>query len=167
LAHIQIASTPCFIEQDNWPGIKPNVLSIFAKQLKVDHEVLLRRFLMLQNMGLRTPKFSVNTMLNLLTRHPPSSVLALEQSLALLHLTDLREMLAHSKIPCQRIYGGLDSLVPPKVVQQMNSLCINSRSSVIEKASHAPFLSHPEATFDVISAFLDETFGLSRLDCPD
>ena len=163
LAHIQIASSPYFVEEQQWPGIKPAVLSIFAKQLKLDHEVLLRRFLALQNMGLERPKLSVNKMLSLITQYPASTVVALDQSLTLLHKTDLRNILGNSQIPCLRIYGRLDGLVSPKLVDKLNGLCIKSETSIIEKASHAPFLSHPEETYAAIASFLQKQIGLSNI----
>lgn len=164
LAHIQIASTPCFVEDGDWPGIKPSVMSIFARQLKMDHESLLRRFLTLQSTGLEKPKSSVNTMLALLTQYPSNSLVALEQSLALLHSTDLRQQLSQSKLPCLRIYGGLDGLVPTKVAEKINTVCTSSDFVIIDKASHAPFLSHPEDTFNAIAGFLKTSIGLSRSD---
>jgi len=161
IGHIQIASSPCFVEQADWPGIKPNVLAIFAKQLKIDHEVLLKRFLALQNMGLNKPKFSVNTMLSLITQYPKSSQSALEKSLALLQSTDLRASLANIEVPCLRIYGRLDGLVPTKAAGKIKALSVNSQSVVIEHASHAPFLSHPESCLNAILPFLEQKFGLS------
>lgn len=161
IGHIQIASSPCFVEQPDWPGIKPKVLAIFAKQLKIDHDVLLKRFLALQNMGLDKPKFSVKTMLSLITQYPKSSASALEKSLALLHNTDLRAALANSQVPCLRLYGRLDSLVPAKAVDKIKALSVSSQSVVIEHASHAPFLSHPEPCLHAILPFLEQKFGLS------
>jgi pimeloyl-[acyl-carrier protein] methyl ester esterase len=162
IAHAQIASTPRFTESADWPGIKPAVLTLFAKQLKIDHQTLLHRFLALQNMGLDKPKFSVKQMLDLLTQYPSSTPKTLESSLSILHTTDLRDELGKSKLPCLRLYGELDSLVPHKAVDKIQSLCKNSHSVIIDKASHAPFLSHPSVTFEHISSFLFNEIGLSN-----
>jgi pimeloyl-[acyl-carrier protein] methyl ester esterase len=161
LAHIQIASTPCFKEQDDWPGIKPNVLKLFAKQLKIDHEALLQRFFAIQNMGLNKPKHSVKQMVALITQYPFAKPKTLEESLELLNTVDLRNDLTISSKKCLRIFGKLDSLVPLKAVEKINELCPNEDVAIIEKASHAPFLSHPEDTFARIRDFLEKRVGLS------
>ncbi len=45
---ICVASSPKFLEETNWPGMKKAVLEKFNQQLEVDYEETLKRFLLLQ-----------------------------------------------------------------------------------------------------------------------
>ena len=48
---VLVASTPFFAEQNDWPGIKPNVLNTFKEQLVSHREKTIERFLAIQAMG--------------------------------------------------------------------------------------------------------------------
>ncbi|MNW01017.1 Pimeloyl-[acyl-carrier protein] methyl ester esterase [compost metagenome] len=76
----------------------------------------------------------------------------LNGGLEILKTVDLREPLAALSVPHLRIYGYLDGLVPRKVVPILDALWPNSESKVIAKAAHAPFVSHPEAFCDALTA---------------
>lgn len=43
-ALVTVASSPCFSAQDDWPGIKPDVLAGFQKQLSEDFQRTVERF---------------------------------------------------------------------------------------------------------------------------
>ena len=47
-------------------------------------------------------------------------------------------------MPYLRMYGKLDGLVPRKAIEPINVLSPDSDVVILEKASHAPFISHPE-----------------------
>lgn len=51
---ITVASTPCFSQQENWPGIKPMVLTGFEQQLQANFHRTVERFLALQTLGTKT-----------------------------------------------------------------------------------------------------------------
>ena len=48
---ITVASSPCFAARDEWPGIRPDVLSGFQHQLSLDFQRTVERFLALQTLG--------------------------------------------------------------------------------------------------------------------
>ncbi len=50
-ALVTVASSPCFSAQEEWPGIKPDVLAGFQQQLSEDFQRTVERFLALQTMG--------------------------------------------------------------------------------------------------------------------
>lgn len=164
IAQIQIASTPKFLQSDNWVGIKPEVLEMFGQQLQSDHLTLLKRFLGIQCMGLEKPKVMIKTMLEAICEFPMSSRENLAKSLHILKDTDLRPHEHESKakaLPCLRIYGALDGLVPKRVIPQIETLYPASEICILPKASHAPFLSHPEETWQAISRFIKSLPGQS------
>jgi len=157
VAHVQLSSTPKFAETNDWPGIKLNILNMFAKQLKVEHANILKRFLAIQCMGLDSPNQTVKTMLGMLKDFPLSTDEALSASLQVLTDTDLRLDLAQSKtIPCLRIFGRLDSLVPVKAIPCIRALSPHSIIHVLPKASHAPFISHEKETLELLHQFVGQ-----------
>lgn len=159
VGHVQIASTPKFEQSVDWPGIKPQVLQSFLQQLTDDRNALLRRFITLQSLGVTGSKSLVKSMLANVSNYPQSSEYVLQQSLAFLTNTDLRASLnIPNSLPTLRIYGVLDALVPKSVIPQIQKLDPSSQTEIISKASHAPFVSHPEHCFQLIDSFIKNNF---------
>lgn len=160
IGQVQVCSSPKFTQTQDWPGIKPIVLQQFAKQLQQDHKALLRRFLAIQCMGLDNAKSVYKNMYDALTQHPLSNEVALTQSLALLSSTDLRGHVVEvaQGLPSLRIFGGLDSLVPKKAVPLIQQIYNNDDVHLIEKASHAPFISHPVDFANLLDRFVVKNF---------
>ena len=142
-ALITVASSPCFAAQDNWPGIKPEVLSGFQMQLSEDFQRTVERFLALQTLGTESARQDARKLKSAVLALPMPTSEVLNGGLEILKTVDLREALTQLEIPFLRLYGHLDGLVPRKVVPQLDSLWPNSLSYVFPKAAHAPFVSHP------------------------
>ncbi|EOV3156557.1 MULTISPECIES: pimeloyl-ACP methyl ester esterase BioH [Enterobacter cloacae complex] len=142
-ALVTVASSPCFSAKDDWPGIKPDVLAGFQKQLSEDFQRTVERFLALQTMGTDTARQDARALKQTVLSLPMPDVEVLNGGLEILKTVDLREPLAALAMPHLRIYGYLDGLVPRKVVPVLDSLWPQSESLVINKAAHAPFISHP------------------------
>lgn len=164
VAHIQIASTPKFVQTDDWYGIKHDILAQFSQQLQTDHSGLLRRFLSIQCLGVENPKIHVKTMIEAICKYPLSNQADLASLLTILIETDLRTTGSKSTNPisCARIYGCLDSLVPKKAIPKIESIYPHDPTFRIPKASHAPFISHPLETFNAIQTFINSISGQSR-----
>ncbi|WP_447856419.1 pimeloyl-ACP methyl ester esterase BioH [Enterobacter sp. WI-ESBL-E8] len=142
-ALVTVASSPCFSAQEAWPGIKPDVLASFQQQLSEDFQRTVERFLALQTMGTETARQDARTLKQTVLSLPMPDVEVLNGGLEILKTVDLREPLASLAVPHLRIYGYLDGLVPRKVVPLLDALWPDSKSQVIAKAAHAPFISHP------------------------
>lgn len=142
-ALVTVASSPCFSAKHDWPGIKPDVLAGFQKQLSEDFQRTVERFLALQTMGTDTARQDARALKQTVLSLPMPDVEVLNGGLEILKTVDLREPLAALAMPHLRIYGYLDGLVPRKVVPVLDSLWPQSESLVINKAAHAPFISHP------------------------
>lgn len=165
IGHIQVCSTPKFVEDENWPGIKKDVLELFATQLEQDHQALLKRFIAIQCMGQSNARGIAKHMFDSINAYPLAHSDTLKKGLDILASSDLR--LASSEacldsnkelIPCLRVFGALDSLVPKKVIPKIEQLFKNDSVHCIKKASHAPFISHPEECEVVFNAYLQQHF---------
>lgn len=147
---VTITSTPHFIEQANWPGIKAQLLKSFHQQLALDSQKTINGFLKIQAMGSEHVRQDIKQIKGLIECYPTPSVEVLDNSLSLLETVDLRSKISALTLPIFRLYGRLDSLVPKKVITEVDKLLPNSQSHTFLRASHAPFISHPDEFYTVL-----------------
>lgn len=143
-ALISVASSPCFAAGDGWPGIKPDTLLRFQQDLSTDFQRTVERFLALQTLGTSSARQDARQLKEVVLSQPVPEVAVLDAGLAILRDVDLRPALADLRQPHLRLYGALDGLVPRAIAPLLDEAWPQSRSQVIEKAAHAPFISHPE-----------------------
>ncbi|GAA6205069.1 MULTISPECIES: pimeloyl-ACP methyl ester esterase BioH [Thalassotalea] len=158
LGLITVASTPCFVEQENWPGIKPEVLSLFHRQLEEDTQKTINNFLKIQAMGSPHLRNDIKQLRELIMQYPMPSKSTLDLSLRFLEQEDQRQQLKLVSQPFLRIYGKLDGLVPKAVIEQVSLLAHESDVVIFEKASHAPFISELENFVEKLSSWLNQRF---------
>ena len=159
---ITLASSPCFVSGSNWKGIAPDVLKGFQRQLARDYEKTLDRFLAIQAMGSATAKQDVKTLRAQLRELPTPAELALAGGLALLETVDLRAEIGRINQPTLRIYGRLDSLVPTCSIDRVHELHPAADTVVMPHAAHAPFISHPRQTADIMLNFIHNIARVDR-----
>ncbi|MBK0003101.1 pimeloyl-ACP methyl ester esterase BioH [Erwinia sp. S43] len=143
-ALITVASSPRFSAAEDWPGIRPETLSGFQQQLSEDFQRTVERFLALQTLGTESARQDARALKSVVLDHPMPSVEVLNAGLEILRDVDLRTDLISLNLPLLRLYGKLDGLVPRKVAPLLDTLWPASPSVIMEKAAHAPFISHPE-----------------------
>ncbi|HDZ8833248.1 pimeloyl-ACP methyl ester esterase BioH [Aeromonas dhakensis] len=151
---ITVASSPCFMARDEWPGIAPKVLTGFNQMLAGDFKQTIERFLAIQAMGSEHARDDIRQLRHWLAERPAPQLAALEAGLGLLADVDLRDELVQLNLPWLRVYGRLDSLVPKASIPLLDERYPASRSVVLEKASHAPFISHPQQFIEIIEHFV-------------
>jgi pimeloyl-[acyl-carrier protein] methyl ester esterase len=172
LGLITVASSPRFLEQRSneviddkvlntfiWPGIKPQVLDSFHHQLHLDTEKTINGFLKLQAMGSPHVRQDIKEISRLVFQYDMANKNTLDESLKLLETSDYRSKLVEINQPFLRLYGSADSLVPKSVIKHITKLAeYNSEQYLFERASHAPFISHPEAFIKVILDWLNVNY---------
>ncbi|MCZ4059950.1 pimeloyl-ACP methyl ester esterase BioH [Pantoea sp. LMR881] len=154
-ALITVASSPCFTAYDSWPGIKPETLQGFQQQLSSHFQRTVERFLALQTLGTDSARADARQLKEIVLSQPMPSVDVLEGGLDILRQVDLRDALSDISLPFLRLYGSLDGLVPRRIAQQLDEQLPSSPSVVMEKAAHAPFISHPEPFSQQIMQFIN------------
>lgn len=147
-----VASSPRFVEGDNWAGIQPAVLEQFQQQLDKHFKKTIERFLAIQAMGSNDAREQVKQIRHLIFAKPLPDPEVLKQALGILQTADLRSQLADIDVPFTRFYGRLDSLVPERAIDRISALAPASKAVVFNKSSHAPFISEPTA---FVEALLD------------
>ncbi|MBU2178347.1 MAG: pimeloyl-ACP methyl ester esterase BioH [Gammaproteobacteria bacterium] len=138
-----VASSPCFVAGDDWPGMAPAVLSQFAAALAKDVALTIDRFLAIQALGSETARQEIKLLKQALLSLPLPQPVALAGGLTILATDDLRSRLTELCMPVAGCYGRLDSLVPVAMLTKLQALLPQSEFTVLPKASHAPFISHP------------------------
>lgn len=150
---VTIASSPCFTAQDEWPGIKPDVLAGFQHQLSEDFQRTVERFLALQTLGTETARQDARRLKAVVLEQPMPGVEVLNGGLEILKTADLREPLCQLTVPFLRLYGYLDGLVPRKIAGLLDEQWPQSEAVIFPKAAHAPFISHPQDVCLALEAF--------------
>ena len=151
---LMVASNPRFVATDTeHPGMAPDVLATFARELETDYGATLTRFLSLVARG--APDTSVLRVLRrAMAAAPVPNVSALRGGLALLRDTDLRAQLPHLTMPVTWLAGVRDTLVPIAALQQVVRDYPHMQLIAFERAGHAPFVSHPQAFATAVTEFL-------------
>lgn len=157
---ILLAGNPSFtsagLGASAWPGMAIRLLDAFAEQLNENCQTTLLRFLSLQVNALPDPKSLLRKLKTAVFECAAPDTNTLQGGLNLLKQADLRPLLAELHIPVSVILGGLDTLVPVAVGQNMRQLLPSLELNIIDRAGHVPFLSHSEETLAIISRFMDE-----------
>lgn len=167
-----IGATPRFVQAPDWPcAMPPATLAQFARDLESDYRGTLMRFLSLQ-MGSgdvqgRTSAASagsaraaeaapaaVRALRATLLEHGEPDPVALQIGLQWLANTDLRADLPAIAAPALVIHGSHDRLAPPPAARFLAERLPAARLALMPSAGHAPFLSHADATWNVLQEFL-------------
>ncbi|WP_462157040.1 pimeloyl-ACP methyl ester esterase BioH [Pseudoalteromonas sp. GB56] len=151
---ILVASTPFFAQSEDWPGIKRSVLEDFNQQLINNSAKTIERFLAIQAMGSQSARQDIKQLKGFIQQAPATDSQVLKQGLDILENQDLRQEFAGLSQPISAIFGRLDALVPYKAIEQMQHLRPELDIAVIDKASHAPFISHKEEFIAVLKSML-------------
>ncbi len=149
-----VASSPKFSADDDWPGIDGEVLRGFSGQLRRDADKTLARFLAIQAMGSEQPRQEVRMLRQAIDDNGAPAAAALSGGLDILHQADLRGSLAELKMPTLWLFGRLDSLVPRRAIEPIMSLVPKAHLEILPRASHAPFISHPQEFSAALFTFL-------------
>ncbi|MGZ8227162.1 MAG: pimeloyl-ACP methyl ester esterase BioH [Methylococcaceae bacterium] len=160
---ILMTGNPCFTRRPEpdrdaatqWPAMDPQVLEMFANQLKVDSHATLLRFLALQVLDLTDYKSLLNDLKTAVFECAVPGKETLNGGLELLKQADLRTALSELTMPVSAILGDRDTLVPVAVGEQMQQLLPTMKLNIINKAGHIPFLSHPQDVLAIIADFVD------------
>lgn len=150
-ALMTVGTNPCFIEQDNWPGMNAESFHFFSKQCKRDYQKAQQIFLELQK-SVNTPSALPDSYKNALDKQV--STQAASNALDILAQTDLRHAYEHLSVPGLTILGRHDQLVPIHLRHSLLQLNPKVEVNIFEHSAHAPFLTEPETFIDVMETFL-------------
>lgn len=149
-----LASSPCFLQQTDWPGMNASVMQQFAGALSANLALTVERFLAIQAMGSTTARQDIKQLKQAVLSLPLPDAKVLAGGLEILASADLRPELSRLQMPLWACFGRLDSLVPVAMTQQFATFAPHADITVLAKASHAPFISHPDEFLSWLRRFL-------------
>lgn len=153
---IMLSSTPRFVNTPDWQaGLELALLHQFAAELEKDVMATVQRFLALQVRGLADMRMALARLRSELAARPAARPAALAQGLARLRETDLRPLVPWVRQPVLVLHGGADKLTPPAAGRWLAAHLPSARLEEIERAAHAPFLSHPSETLAAVRSFFE------------
>ena len=140
-----VASSPCFIyKEDCLHGMKSEVFDDFADNLLNDFSATIQRFLSLQVQGSDSGRQILRQLRKKIMVMPAANIQALQAGLKLLKTIDLRKQVVNLSMPVDWVLGNKDTLVKPSLANVLKQSELKANITVIDKAAHAPFLSHLE-----------------------
>lgn len=156
-ALVLTATTPCFVQRDDWPqAMVAATLDRFGDELVASYRLTLRRFLSLQVQGSERGREALAQIRStLLARGEPTSA-DLRGALAVLAATDLRRVVAGIAQPALVIAGDRDALTPLAASRWLAAALPKATLVTVAGAGHAPFISHPDAFVAALERFADE-----------
>ncbi len=144
-AALLVATNPCFVSQPDWSSaVDKAVFQQFAKELSVNQEKTIRRFVALQANALIDKMSVVKQLQQSIAARGQASTQALNTGLKILLETDLRASLSNIEAPLHWVFGGKDALVPPQLAERLSNDYGQENVSLLPTAGHAPFLSEQE-----------------------
>ncbi len=152
---VLVGATPKFVQAPDWLcAMPPDTLAQFARDLESDYRGTLMRFLSLQMGDGEAAPATVRELRALLLEQGEPDPAALQGGLHWLADTDLRADLPAITAPALVLHGSHDRLTPPAAARFLAERLPAARLALIPSAGHAPFLSHADATWDVLREFL-------------
>jgi pimeloyl-[acyl-carrier protein] methyl ester esterase len=127
----------------------------FFASLAKDTEGTLTRFISLQAQGDSKAKHVRTRLRASLAARPAPPVDVLQHGLHILDTADLRGVLGAIAQPALVVHGERDKLVPMAAAAYLAHALASGKLRVVPGASHAPFVSDPDA----VSAFIAEHFA--------
>jgi pimeloyl-[acyl-carrier protein] methyl ester esterase len=159
---VTIASSPCFPQQCGWAGVRPELLRTFQEQLALSYNKTLDRFLAIQAMGCKDQRTQVKQLKKAISAYPNPKQSALKKGLEILEFADIRQSIGKITVPTLRIYGKRDTLVPIRAVDDIHHLHPQSDCVILSDAAHAPFISEPDKTTQLLLQFTADLAPLKK-----
>lgn len=151
---ILLGSTPSFVAREAWPyAVDPVVFETFHQDLLNDSRATLLRFIALQTRGSKQAADDARLLKRVLLEPAPDNE-SLQAGLNLLRQTDLRQQASMINIPTLLLAGARDTLLPKQALPEIMALFPNAMFEIIDRAGHAPFLSHKDETLELVQSFL-------------
>lgn len=149
-----IASNPKFTQSEDWQTAVPQKnLYAFIDNLQTNQQQVVSEFMHLQMRGAPQAATSVEQVLALVAAGGAASLAGLHAGLTILDKADVREDYAQLTCPIHCLLGKRDALVPFALAKNLETLNAQTQTTLLERASHAPFISHAQETVQAMQSF--------------
>ena len=171
LSLINLASTPKFVQTENWPfAVSPRLMKDFIQAVSQEYGSLLKQFWRLQFQGSDDARKWMKRLQTQMQNRSLPSLTGLLQGLYILKDLDNRPLcqtdaktenhLPKSPAPPMAwLLGEKDPLIPLELNQ---SLIANFPMQIIQGAGHMPFFSHPQETEKALQSLFNQIQSLKN-----
>ncbi|MCP1660839.1 pimeloyl-ACP methyl ester esterase BioH [Neisseria perflava] len=143
-----------FLAADCYPeGLSQPALGKMIGAFQKDYAKYIKQFLQLQL--LHTPNAAEILDCVLPDVAALGTPAALQAALDAAERADARSLLPDISAPVLLIYGNKDAITPPRMGEYLHRHLPDSELHILDKAAHAPFLSHAEEFVRLWTAFVD------------
>ncbi|WP_423064047.1 alpha/beta fold hydrolase [Candidiatus Paracoxiella cheracis] len=154
---IGIATTPKFIESDNWEGVPaPGFQAGFEEIKKLGFNHFFRAHYDFEFAKFYPKPVSYHQLIQLLDNTPKQELETLLHGIHLCDYTDLRADFQTLQCPIDLLLGENDSAVPLSAHAAIKSLNDNVYLHIIPNAQHMPFWTHPAEFQDKLQNILEK-----------
>lgn len=151
---VLVGATPRFVRSEDWEtGMKLELLMQLAQEMRDNFDAALSRFLALQVRGMKDGVSVLRSLRESFFSRPSPSPMTLEGGLDCLLHNDLRGLVGALPMPALIVQGAHDTLTHPGAARWLHERMPDARLRWLERAGHAPFISHPEEVTDAILEF--------------
>ncbi len=161
LSLTNIASTPKFVQTENWPfAVSPTLMKDFIHAVSIEYGAVLKQFWRLQFQGSDEARKWMKALQTQMQHRSLPTLTGLLQGLYILKDLDNRSLLQNltkesqvlpeppvpqgKTLPIGWIFGEKDPLIPLELTQTL--LPEHNHIDIIQGAGHMPFFSHPKET---------------------
>lgn len=151
-----IASTPKFVADEHWSSAMPTAhFARFYADLEADWQATVERFLALEALGASDEAAELRWLRATVFARGRPSPSALRAGLEILEQVDQRAGLSQlHALPTLWLGGKRDRIVPPAALQWA-AMAAGGSAQIIDRAAHAPFLSHPDVVLSALETLLE------------
>ena len=135
-------------------GLSNPALGKMVGAFRQDYAKHIKQFLQLQLLHTPNAAEIIGNILPDLSRHgaPP----ALQAALDAVNQADARPLLSSIQAPSLLVFGQKDAITPPRMGEYLNRHLADSELVLMEKAAHAPFLSHADEFAERYRGFVEK-----------
>ncbi|HJR15092.1 MAG TPA: pimeloyl-ACP methyl ester esterase BioH [Rhodanobacteraceae bacterium] len=149
-----LCASPRFVRGEGWlHAVSPEILQNFGRDLEIDYEGTLERFLALEALGSDCAQADLRALRADTFNEFRPQVRALTEGLDVLEHADLRARLPEITPPSAWIAGRRDRLVPCQAMQWSAAQC-SGTFTCIAGGGHAPFIGHTNAVVAALAPLL-------------
>ena len=139
---VLLAGNPCFIAQQDWPGISAQYLELFQMGVHKHPQETMARFLALEVQGVPNARSLLRKLKSTLAVYAMPDKQTLLGGLDILRHADLRQTFAQLNVPVLVCLGENDVLVPAAAGKSIQNLSPEAEIFIVQNAGHVVFLSH-------------------------
>lgn len=140
--------------EDYPEGLAAPALGKMVGAFRQDYAKHIKQFLQLQLLHTPNAAEIIARILPDLARHGAPA--ALQAALEAVNQADARPLLADIRAPSLLVFGQKDAITPPRMGEYLHRHLPDSELVLLEKAAHAPFLSHADEFAALYRGFVEK-----------